>query len=156
WSYFEVDYGVPSGEVMRGVVAALRASPLAGVARDPAPDCLLTDVRGAQQTLAVRYWLTDLQRQAEIDSAIRGRVTAALQRMGVESSSPTQTVLLHPQDRKLALEQEEELGRRVRALTDVSIFAPLTPEERSALAEKLIPTRFSAGEIVTREGDSAE
>src|SRR5262249_11267171 len=40
WSYFEVDYGIPSGEVMRGVVAALRASPLAGVAREPGPDCL--------------------------------------------------------------------------------------------------------------------
>src|SRR5262249_11667258 len=109
WSDFEVGSGGPSGEVMRGVVAALRASPLAGVARDPAPDCLLTDVRGAQQTLAVRYWLTDLQRQAEIDSAVRRRVTTALQRKGVAFSPPAQTVLLHAQDGgRRALEQEQE------------------------------------------------
>lgn len=157
WIHFEVDYGIPSGEVMRVVTAALRASPLRGVARDPAPDCLLTDVRGAQQTLAVRYWLKDLRGMSEIDSAVRGRVTAALQRMGVAFSYPTQTVLLHAEDgRRRALEQEQELARRTRALADVSIFAPLTPEERTALAEKLVSTRFSAGEIVTREGDTAE
>src|SRR5262245_32883154 len=54
WIYFEIDYDVPTGEVIRAVEAALHASPLAGVAHNPAPDCLLTEVRGAQQTLAVR------------------------------------------------------------------------------------------------------
>ena len=157
WIYFEVDYDIASGEVMRAVEDALRASPLAGVAREPAPDCLLTDVRGAQQTLAVRYWLTDLQRLNEIESNIRGRVTAALQRQGVRFSYPTQTVLLHEADgTRRELEQEQELARRLRALAGVSVFAPLTEEERAALADKLVSTRFSAGEIVTREGDTAE
>jgi len=157
WIYFEIDYDVPTGEVIRAVEAALHASPLAGVARDPSPDCLLTDVRGAQQTLAVRYWLTDLRRLAEIDSAVRRRVTTALQRKGVAFSPPAQTVLLHAQDGgRRALEQEQELARRQRALADVSIFAPLTSEERRALAEKLVPTRFSPGEVVTREGDDAD
>src|SRR5262249_58484249 len=97
WIYFEIDYDVPTGEVIRAVEAALHASPLAGVAHNPAPDCLLTEVRGAQQTLAVRYWLTDLQRLAEIDSAVRRRLTTALQRKGVAFSPPAQTVLLHPE-----------------------------------------------------------
>jgi small-conductance mechanosensitive channel len=157
WIYFEIDYDVPSGEVIRAVESALHASPLAGVARDPSPDCLLTDVRGAQQTLAVRYWLTDLRRLAEIDSAVRRRVTTALQRKGVAFSPPAQTVLLHAQDGgRRALEQEQELARRQRALADVSIFAPLTSEERRALAEKLVPTRFASGEVVTRKGDNAD
>jgi CRP-like cAMP-binding protein len=84
-------------------------------------------------------------------------VTAALQRHGVVFSYPTQTVVLHAEDgRRRALAEEQELARRLRALDDVSIFAPLTPEERTALAHKLVSTRFSAGEIVTREGDTAE
>src|SRR5262249_7201797 len=157
WMYFEIDYDVPAGGIIRTVEAALHASPLAGVARTPAPDCLLTDVRGAQQTLAVRYWLTDLRRLEEIDSAVRRRVTTALQRKGVAFSPPAQTVLLQAQDGgQRALEQEQELARRQRALADVSIFAPLTPAERWALAEKLVPTRFASGEVVTREGDNAD
>jgi CRP-like cAMP-binding protein len=157
WMYFEIDYDVPAGEVIRTVEAALHASPMAGVAHNPAPDCLLTDVRGAQQTLAVRYWLMDIRRLAEIDSAVRRRVSTALQRKGLAFSPPAQTVLLYPEDGgRRALEQEQELARRERALADVSIFAPLTPEERVTLAEKLVPTRFSSGEVVTREGDTAD
>ncbi len=156
WVHFEIDHGIPTGDVIAAVEASLRANPVRGMALEPAPDCVLLDLRSAWQTIAVRYWLNDFRGDVAVDSAVRIRVIAALQRIGVGFSFPTHSVLLHPKDeRHLALAQDQERERRVRALSSVPVFAPLTAEECASLAAKLRLTAFSAGEVITRQGATA-
>ncbi|MCC6643049.1 MAG: mechanosensitive ion channel family protein [Deltaproteobacteria bacterium] len=154
--YFEVDHGVPTGEVIAAVEAALRGNPVRGMAVTPPADCVLMDLRSGWQTFAARYWLRNLADDAPSDSAVRARVIAALQRIGVGFSFPSHSVLLHPKDaRHLDLAHEHERQRRLRALASVALFAPLTSEELAALAERLRLTTFSPGEVITRQGATA-
>jgi len=156
WIHFEIDHGVPTGDVIAAVEGSLRDNPVRDMAHLPAPDCVLIDLRSAWQTFAVRYWLKNLSEDAATDSAVRMRLIAALQRMGVGFSFPTQSVLLHPKDaRHLELAQEQERERRLQALSSVSVFSPLTEEERVSLATKLLFTAFSPGEVITRQGATA-
>lgn len=156
WIHFEVDHGVPTGEVIAAVEAALRGNPVRGMAVQPPADCVLTDLRSGWQTFAARYWLRNLAEDAACDSAVRARVIPALQRIGVGFSFPTHSVLLHPKDaRHLDLAQEHERERRLRALASVPLFAPLTSDELASLADKLRLTAFSPGEVITRQGATA-
>jgi small-conductance mechanosensitive channel/CRP-like cAMP-binding protein len=157
WVYFEIDHGVPTSDVIHAVETALHGNPFHGMALQPAPDCVLTDIRSAWQTFAVRYWLKDLMEDVSADSIVRARVIAALQRIGVGFSFPTQALMLHPQDdHHQELVDAREHQRKVRVLAGVPIFSPLTQEERSALAERCVFTSFSAGETITHQGESAE
>jgi small-conductance mechanosensitive channel len=156
WIHFEIDHGVPTGDVIQAVETSLRSNPVHGMALDPPPDCVLVDLRGAWQTFAARYWLKDLKEDSTTDSVVRTRVIAALQRIGVGFSFPTQALLLHPKDAThLALAEAQERERRIKALSNVSIFSPLSDDERSALAERLVFTTFSPGETITRQGATA-
>jgi len=153
WIHFEIDHGVPAGDLIAAVETALRDNPVRNMAHLPAPDCVLIDLRSAWQKFAVRYWLKNFNEDDVTDSAVRMRLIAALQRIGVGFSFPTQSVLLHPKDaRHLELAHEQERERRVQALSSVSVFSPLTEEERASLATKLLFTAFSPGEIITRQG----
>ena len=157
WIPFEVDHGVPTSDVIHAVETALHSNPVHGMALEPLPDCVLTDLRNSWQTFAVRYWLKDLAGDVTADSVVRARVIAALQRIGVGFSFPTQSLMLHPKDEHhQELADAREHQRKVRVLASVSIFAPLTGEERSTLAERFDFTTFSAGETITREGEQAE
>jgi len=156
WIHFEIDHGVPTGQVIETVEGALRESPVPGMAPEPEPDCILVDVRNASQTFAARFWLRDLEDDVGPDSVARFRISAALQRIGVGFSFPTQSLLLHPKDEShLERSQAQEHRTKLDALSRVPVFAPLTAEEREALAKKLVYTPFSAGETVTRQGGSA-
>ncbi len=156
WIPFEIDHSEAAGEVMRAVETALRGNPVPGAAQDPVPDCVLTDLRGASQALAARYWLEDLREETAADSAVRTRIIAALQRIGVSFSFPTQDVRLYPKDAEhLRMDEEREIARKLDALSQIAIFAPLTDEERSSVAARLIETKFSAGETITHQGAAA-
>lgn len=155
--HFEVDHGVPSGDVVQAIEAALRESPVPGMAGVPHPACMLLDLRSAWQTFVVTYWLKDLAQDLAIDSGVRMRVITALQRLGVGFSFPTQSILLHERDASHAeREARQEQERREKSLLGVPIFAPLTQPERAALAERLIFTVFTSGETITRQGTHAE
>jgi small-conductance mechanosensitive channel/CRP-like cAMP-binding protein len=157
WIHFEIDHGVPTGDVIEAVCAALRESPVSGMSTHPEPDCVLLDLRSAWQTFALRYWLDDLADDFGTDSDVRTRIIAALQRIGVGFSFPTQSLLLHPKDEShLERSQVQEHRTKIDALSRVPVFAPLTSEEREGLAKKLVYTPFSAGETITRQGASAD
>lgn len=147
WIRFEVDHGIPTAEVIAAVEVALRGNPVRGMALTPTADCVLVDLRSGRQTFAARYWLRNLSEDAACDSAVRSRIIAALQRIGVGFSFQTYSVLLHPKDAPhLDLARAHEHERRLRALASVSLFSPLTADELASLADRLRLTAFSPGE----------
>lgn len=156
WIRFEVDHGIPTAEVIAAVEVALRGNPVRGMALTPTADCVLVDLRSGRQTFAARYWLRNLSEDAACDSAVRSRIIAALQRIGVGFSFQTYSVLLHPKDAPhLDLARAHEHERRLRALASVSLFSPLTADELASLADRLRLTAFSPGEVITRQGATA-
>jgi small-conductance mechanosensitive channel/CRP-like cAMP-binding protein len=157
WIYFQIDHGIPTDDVMTIVVSALRDEPIPGVAAEPEPNCILKDLRDAWQTFAVRYWLTDIAADDATDTVVRARVISALRRNNISFSFPTQSLMLHSMDADYTRREEEKgTAQRLAAVARVSIFDTLTENERNELANRLVVTPFTRGEVITRQGSQAD
>ncbi len=157
WIYFEIDHGVPSNDVIASVEVALREHVIPAVAEDPAPDCVVMDLRNAWQLFAVRYCLTDMVKDYLTDSAVRTRIIAALGREGISFSFPTQQLMLtHQSAAHYRRQDDEEQSRRIDVLKSTKLFIVLTDEECEELARRLRTSPFTRGEIITRQGSHAD
>ena len=152
WVHFQVDYRHDVGDLIRAVEDSLSRAPIDGVASTPAPDCLLTDVRGSLHTLAVRYYLADLSRDAPVDSVVRTRVVMALKRAGVQLGVPAQAIFVSTaEERRQWRDRAVEQGR-LTVLRNTNLFKNLSDEDLKVLSDGLRYAPFSAGEIITRQG----
>jgi small-conductance mechanosensitive channel/CRP-like cAMP-binding protein len=157
WVHFNVDLRQSPSEVVRVVTDAIVDAAIPGVAAEPAPDCLFRDVQQSFARYAVRYWLTDFERDLPTDSAVLTRVYFALQRAGIALAVPEHAVLLTEQSSERTAELERsDLARRRRALEQVEILRPLGDDDRDALAARLVYAPFARGERLTRQGDAGD
>lgn len=156
WVYFNVDFRFAPTEVINNVESALRAEPIANVAAEPPPNCVLMDFKESYCSYAVRYWLTDLAVDDPTNSIVRTRIYFALRRANIPLSIPAHSLFLTEEDVSRAERKHaEEIGVRVAALKEVELFHALTEEERRALAARLRIAPFVRGEAMTRQGAEA-
>jgi small-conductance mechanosensitive channel len=156
WVYFNVDFRYGPAEVIEVVETAIRAEPIANVASDPQPNCVVMDFKESYCSYAVRYWLTDLAVDDPTNSIVRTRIYFALRRADIPLSIPAQALFVTEEgqqrgDRK----RTEEIEKRSGALKRVALFHTLTDEERHALAPRLRIAPFVRGEAMTRQGAEA-
>jgi small-conductance mechanosensitive channel/CRP-like cAMP-binding protein len=153
WIRFEAPGDVPPARVIDAVGEELRSAAIAGVAADPAPDCLLMGLDGGLCQYAVRYWLTDLLRDDGTDSRVRVHVHAALRRAGIALALPQYRLRTINEDAAFeATRSRRETERRIEALRGAELFRGLTDEERETLAARLVYAPYAAGDMVTRKG----
>jgi small-conductance mechanosensitive channel/CRP-like cAMP-binding protein len=156
WIYFNVDFRYAPTDVIETVQSALRAEPIARVADDPPPECILFDYRESFATYAVRYWLTDLAAPDPTDSVIRTRIFFALRRAEIPLSIPAAARFITAEDEaRRERKTHREIERRVEALRNVNLFQMLTNDERRELAQHLHLAPFVRGEFITRQGNTA-
>lgn len=160
WSHFQVDFRFPPSLVVRVVEEALRSSPIAGVAHDPAPDVVCLDLardgRESYALYAVRAWHVDLGPDDPIKSRVRQRIYTALRRARIPLAQPSMMVF-HSERATDHLQQDLE-GKRQRgldAMTRIELFKSLTEAERLHLASHLVPAPFTHGEVMARQGSIA-
>jgi CRP-like cAMP-binding protein len=141
-----------------GVAAeALRATAIPNVAKEPVPDCvcleLARDPMESTALFAVRYWLTDLSRDAPTDSEVRSRLHAALRREGISMALPASTVFNADLDHLSGDAQRHRRKERAcRAVRGVELFGSLTDDECERLADTMTFCPFAPGELITRQG----
>ncbi len=99
----------------------------------------------------LKYWLEDYAKYNDTDALIRQRIWYAFRRAGLSFAYPTRT--LHVERTRKGGIQDGEGGRIVQRLSAVDIFAPLSVEETSMLAEAAVSHVFAPGETVIRAGD---
>lgn len=153
WVHVNVDLRQSPPEVVRVITDALVGASIPGVSTSPPPDCLFREVQQSFAHYAVRYWLTDFERDVPTDSAVLTRVYFALQRAGIPLAVPEHAVLLTEQsgERAAALERDEHARRR-HAIDQVEILRPLPEDDRALLADRLRFAPFAAGETLMRQG----
>jgi len=154
--YFNVDYRYSPTRVIAAVDEALASGPLENVSAEPAAHCLLMDFKDSYGSYAVRYWLTDLNHDERTDSLVRCRVVFALKRQGISIAIPAYRTFQTEQDagHRDRIESEE-LARRVGAISQIDLLAPLTDEERKFVGSRLHDCPFAAGETIARQGDQS-
>jgi small-conductance mechanosensitive channel/CRP-like cAMP-binding protein len=156
--HFRVDFRFDPAHVCGVVAQALRAAPIVDVASDPPPHCVCLELaRGDEGSAlyAARYFLTDLWRDAPVDSDVRARIHAALRRAEIPLAVPVITNLNTSaptsQSRRAA-----QVARAYEALRALGLFASLSDDECRTLASSVAYAPFAPGELITRQGAVAE
>jgi small-conductance mechanosensitive channel len=138
WVRLPVDLAAAPGDVCRVLTDAVANAEIDNVEATPAPDVLVMEVAARHAVYAIRYWLRDPWRADATDSSVRIHAVAALARNGMKLGAPYQEefAIRDDEHQRLALQAADQ-ERRMSALAKVDIFAPLSDEERTALAPHL-------------------
>lgn len=153
WLWFNIDPQASPARVCRALEDAVTGAAIDNVMHDPAPTAVLMEVAFGYSRYALRYWLEDPRPDDPTDSAVRQHALAALARHGIRLAVPKEERLLVSNDlQHLQAMQEDEIERRRRALAEVELFAALDRDELDALARRLVPAPFVAGDVITRQG----
>jgi small-conductance mechanosensitive channel len=99
----------------------------------------------------VKYWPEDYAKYNDTDALIRQRIWYAFRRAGLNFAYPTRT--LHVARRASAAMLDGDSGGIAERLSAVDIFAPLSPDEITMLAQAAVSHVFAPGETVIRAGD---
>jgi small-conductance mechanosensitive channel len=100
----------------------------------------------------VKYWLNDYAKYNDTDALIRQRIWYAFRRAGLNFAFPTRTLHVERKPKGVAL--QGDTGAIIERLSAVDVFAPLSVEETSILAQSAISHVFAPGETVIRAGDA--
>ena len=99
----------------------------------------------------VKYWLENYAKYNDSDALIRQRIWYAFRRAGLSFAFPTRT--LHVERRTGSGFPAGDAGAIIERLSAVDIFAPLSGDETSMLAQAAVRHIFAPGETVIRAGD---
>src|SRR5205823_6656135 len=101
------------------------------VSRRTPPDCIVWSFEESYLKYAVRYHLADFQPDDPTDSEVRKRIWYTLRRENIEIPYPGHNLFvteLTP-EREAGKTEREHTGR-MKALSSITIFAPLAADER--------------------------
>lgn len=155
--FFRVDFRFDPAHVCAVVEQAMRAGPIRDVAGEPLPQCVCLELaRGDEGSAlyAVRYFLQDLWRDAPVDSDIRARIHAALERAHIPFAVPVVTNL-NTEAPTAASRRESLAARAYASLRELRLFASLSDDECRTLAKSVAYSPFAPGELITRQGSVA-
>jgi len=153
WVWFDAAFDVPAAKVIAAAEQALSGAEILNVLRDPAPSCVLMEIRGEVCRYALRYWLGDPRPDDGTDSEVRVHVIAALNRAGIAPAVQSYVVHEIKENEKRQIERHaREIESRIAALRAVELFSPLDEREVRLLAEHLVAAPFAPGDAITRQG----
>lgn len=157
WVWFNVDLDTTMTKVISAVESAILQAEINNVAKIPAPNCVLMEMDKGCARYALRYWLTDLMADDPTDAAIRWHVYTALKRAGIKLAVEEQNVHFVKENEKYEeTVRQRELMRRIKTLKRVELFAQMTDDELRRLAERLKYAPFAKGNLIAKQGASAQ
>lgn len=99
----------------------------------------------------VKYWPVDYAKYNDTDALVRQRIWYAFRRAGLNFAFPTRT--LHVERRGSLAPHDGDGGAIAERLSAVDIFAPLSADETTMLAQAAVSHVFAPGETVIRAGE---
>ena len=153
WIWFDVSHEESVAKVLAAAEQAIAGADIPNVAAEPRPSCVLMELDPSYSRYALRYWLSDPLFDDATDTAVRAHLLAALRRAGIALAMPQYVIhRIKEGEARRAVLHEREIDTRLAALRGVEIFARLSPDELRALADRLVPAPFAAGDVMTRQG----
>jgi small-conductance mechanosensitive channel/CRP-like cAMP-binding protein len=152
---FSVAYEHAPSRVVATINEAVRRPESANVGRDPVPWCVCARFDDSGITYKLLYHIVDLARSRDTDSELFGLIYAALQRAGMTIPFPQRDVHVYQEAGPEEM-QRRQVEQRLRALSCIELFAPLTEAERRALASEVQPGLYVRGEALFRQGEPAD
>jgi len=147
---FHIGYQQSPGAVIEAVEQALAASPVEGIASEPAPRCLLLEYEAGSVQYGVLVWLLRPGIELLDTSLVRRRIYFALTRAGIKPQ-PIPYVLETEPASAIAINDDPAV-----AFQKLEIFRSLEPDESGRLLSRMKRVRFAEGEVILREGDEGD
>lgn len=154
--FFHCDFSIRPADVIQAVEDALVNAEYDMIASHPRPACLVTDFPGGVVAYAVRYWLTDPTSPGRGDSIVRQHVHAVFQRKGWRMAAPGMDLSLasrHARAGDARINVLDDLEQRDATLQNISLFSPLTDDERRDLAARLQVVHYVAGSRLAQQDE---
>jgi small-conductance mechanosensitive channel len=147
-----VSYETPPNRVREVLLAAIRDVP--GVDAAPAPKVRVADYADSAILYDILLYIHDYERLEDIRAELMNLIWYRFQRAGISIPFPIRDV----RERRITREDEAADERKRLAgiaalLAANSLFEPLTPEERLALAAGCRTRIYAAGEEIVRQGE---
>lgn len=147
-----VNYEVPPNTVRETLVAACKAVP--EILSQPRPLVWLHEYDDFSINYTLKFYITDFEELETIQSDLMNLVWYYFKRAGIVIPFPIRDVRLIDQVQAKAEAQRGADREDYRRIVDaISIFGPLSPEERERLVDSLREEIFGDGEVLVREGD---
>ena len=99
----------------------------------------------------VKYWLEDYAKYNDTDALVRQRIWYAFRRAGLNFAYPTRTLFV--ERRSSTALRDGDGGAIAERLSAVDIFAPLSADEITMLAQAAVSHVFAPSETVIRAGE---
>jgi small-conductance mechanosensitive channel/CRP-like cAMP-binding protein len=148
---FNMPYGCNPQELIDAVTFALRASPMPGVAADPAPSCIILEMTPGHIHYAAVVWILEPGRDAVPISGVLNRIYFALQRAGIPAGGIAHLLEMKPPEENAGTERNP-----VEVLRRTPIFRLLDEPGLFELAARLRHLSFAPGELILRQGDDGD
>ncbi len=145
-----VAYAHAPNRVREVMIAAARE--VGGVLPRPAPVAEVLRFDASSIAYRLTYWIEDLPRSIEIESAIRGHLWYAFQRSGIEIPFPIVHHYTRPLAEARAAEADARQARVKALLGRIDFLAALAPEQLDALARTAPIALYPAGVSIFRKG----
>lgn len=150
-----ISYTSPPEQVKKILLQA--ALDTRGVSVRPAPSVLLEGFGDSSINYQVRFWITDFTAKPLIMDSVRTRIWYGLHRAGMNIPFPIRDVYLH----QMEADQEELLLEKRRSeilsvIRNTPLFNPLPPDQLMELVDGCSLLRFTAGEVLVRQGDQGD
>ena len=148
---FTMSYARNPHELMDVISAALRASPITGVAPDPPPDCIIRELATGHVLYTAVVWMLDPGRDAEAVSAVLNRIYFALRRAGLPAEEISWLV-----EMKQTADGGGVDSNPIHILRHAPIFRPLDDQLLFELGTRMRHLAFSPGEYIIRQKDEGD
>jgi CRP-like cAMP-binding protein len=145
-----MQHGCNPQELMDAVTFALQGSPIADVAPEPKPRCIVTEMTPGHIQYAAVVWCLDPGEEANMVSSVLTRVYFALQRAGLPTGEISQIVELRRPNNAAKTHNPAEMLRRT------PIFRMLEEPDLLRLGSRMRHLSFAPGELILRQGDDGD
>jgi small-conductance mechanosensitive channel/CRP-like cAMP-binding protein len=145
---FPAPYGVPPETVIPMVRETVRAMP--NVASERTPIVRIAEFADSSITYEVLYWVKDYMLTPDMDAKIREHIWYAYRRRDIEIPFPIRHLLMQQIEPKAT----PHADGYERIIESVSLFEPLTDDERERVVGALVKHLYAPGELILKHGDA--
>ncbi|HJQ25927.1 MAG TPA: mechanosensitive ion channel family protein [Blastocatellia bacterium] len=150
---FPAPYAIAPGTIIPMVRETVRALP--NVAPEKTPVVRIAEFADSSITYEILYWVRDYMLTPDMDARIREHIWYAFHRRGIEIPFPIRHLLMEQVESK-SQALDDATDNDERFIESVTLFEPLTEEERARIAGSLIKRLYAPGELILRRGDAGD
>ena len=127
-----------------------------GVLKTPEPRIYLQDYANSAIVYRVKFWVDDPASHPWIEHQVRLNTWYRLKQKGFNIPFQIQTVEMVNLQKQLAADARAAANVRLRAIETLPLLAPLSPQQKRALADASKDAQLAPGQVLFNQGDTGD